>query len=291
MPLVNLKTLLRESVEKKYAVGAFPGMDFSVTEQILETAERANCPVMFLLYGPYVFGKKNNDRRFFDIMWKMLDSASVPTTMILDHGTYDECLKAIELGFPSIMFDGSSLPLEENIRQTNELLKICRAKNISVEAEVGHVGGNEGTTEDGSALTDFFTKPEEARYFVEATGVDALAVAIGSVHGVYRKEPELDIQRLDEIRQAVGNVPLVMHGGSGIPDPMMRKAVDHGINKINFVTGLLLSATDAMHKDEADNPGKRRMYWDLMCAANKKMDADVTHQIQVFNTQELKFVP
>lgn len=288
MPLVNLKTLLRESVEKKYAVGAFPGMDFSITEQILETAERANRPVMFLLYGPYVFGKKNNDRRFFDIMWKMLDSATVPTTMILDHGTYEECFKAVELGFPSIMFDGSSLPLEENIRKTNELLKVCRAKNISVEAEVGHVGGNEGTTEDGSAITDLFTKPEEARYFVEATGVDALAVAIGSVHGVYRKEPELDIKRLDEIRQAVGNVPLVMHGGSGIPDPMMRRAVDHGINKINFATGLLLSATDAMHKDEADNPGKRRMYWDLMRAANKAIDAEVAHQIKVFNTQELK---
>lgn len=285
MAHVTLKEILSQSVEGKYAVGAFPGMDYSITEAILSACEKKNVPVIFLLWGGYVFGKKNNEKVWFENMWNMLDRASVPVAMILDHGSYEECYYAMELGFKSIMFDGSSLPLEENIKKTAEIVKEAHKRGISVEGEVGHVGGDEGVTEGGEVKRDLFTKPEDARRFVEETGVDALAVAVGSKHGVYETDPNLDLVRLDEIRAAVGDVPLVMHGGSGIKDDMMRQAVDHGINKINYVTYLMLAAEEA--SDEKRESGKRLTYWDMVQVANKRIEQEIAHEVEVFNTKEL----
>lgn len=285
MPHVTLKEILSQSVREKYAVGAFPGMDYSIAETILSACEKKNVPVIFLLWGPYVFGKKNNEKVWFDNMWNMLERASVPVSMILDHGSYDECFHAMDLGFKSIMFDGSSLPLDENIAKTAEIVKAAHALGVSVEGEVGHVGGDEGVTEGGEVKHDLFTRPEDAKKFVEETGVDALAVAVGSKHGVYETDPNLDLVRLDEIRDAVGDVPLVMHGGSGIKDDMMAAAVEHGINKINYVTYLMLAAEEA--SDELRNSGKRVTYWDVMQVANKRIEEEVSHEVEVFNTKKL----
>jgi fructose-bisphosphate aldolase class II len=160
----------------------------------------------------------------------------IPVVLNLDHGTsFDAVMKAIRLGFTSVMFDGSGLSYEENIRQTAEVVKMCHALGISVEAELGAVGGDEGGSLYGSCDSSKFTDPSKATDFVTRTGIDALAVAIGNAHGKYRGEPKLDFPRLQAIQEQTG-LPLVLHGGSGISDADFRKAISLGIHKINFYT-------------------------------------------------------
>lgn len=168
----------------------------------------------------------------------MAEKASVPVATILDHGvSYEDCLRAIKWGCTSVMFDGSALPMEENIRITKKVVDVAHEVGVSVEGEIGHVGGDEGgaTLEGMEVNADDYSTPEEAKYFAEQTGVDALAVAVGTVHGTFKGEPKLDIERLRDIRKAIGDLPLVLHGGSGLPASEFKKAVENGINKINIL--------------------------------------------------------
>ena len=182
-----------------------------------------------------------------------------PVALHLDHGgSFELAKRCIEAGYSSVMIDGSKLPFEENIELTRRVVDIAHAAGVSVEGELGHVTQNA----DNENISDFFTRPEDGKAFVEGTGVDALAVAIGTAHGFYKGEVKLDLPRLREIREVVGDVSLVLHGGSGVPDELMREAIRCGIAKINFGTELKNAFTLAVKKSlvESDDIDLRRTF-------------------------------
>lgn len=289
MALTTLKDILGKAVAGNYAVGAFGGMDLVSIETVLRTAEKRRTPVILLnTQLTWRKGRERDAQLFFEAANAMMAAADVPVTMILDHGnSYEACMRAIGYGFRSVMFDGSSLPLEENARITKKIVEAAHAAGVSVEAEIGHVGGLEGqTTEEGSvADAALYTKPDEAQWFAEYTGVDALAVAIGSVHGVYRGTPRLDIPLLDELRSRLGQLPLVLHGGSGIPDEGFREAVAHGINKVNIYTGMVTAGGDAIRDRIREKQGKRVNFTELVSAGREEMARVVDHHMDIFGTK------
>jgi fructose-bisphosphate aldolase class II len=171
--------------------------------------------------------------------------ATVPVVVHYDHGlTFDRCLEALKLGFTSVMFDGSAGDYEKNIADTREIVKIAHAFGATVEGEIGHVG--EANANDNAA-TDLYTKVEEALDYATLTGVDALAVSIGTAHGAYKSKPKLDLARLNDIRNAL-QIPLVLHGGSGLTDDDFRKAIKEGISKVNIFTDINVAAVEAEFK-------------------------------------------
>ena len=175
-----------------------------------------------------------------------------PVALHLDHGgSYELAERCVEAGYTSVMFDGSKLPFAENCALTRRVVELAHAHGVSVEGELGHVAHNDEAAADD--ITSFYTRPEDALRFVEETGVDALAVAIGTAHGFYKGEVRLDFERLDRIRDAVGErAALVLHGGSGVPEELLRRAVAHGISKINFGTELKDAFTRAVKTTLAD---------------------------------------
>ena len=213
----------------------------------------------------------------------MSERASVPVVLGLDHGlSIETIVRALRAGFSTVMFDGSKLPFEDNVEQTRLVVRIAHAVGVSVEAELGRVGGAEGGEELAVAREEFFTDPEQAKEFVQRTGVDALAIAIGNAHGVYKFEPKLDFDRLMEIKRATG-VPLVLHGGSGIPDPDFRRAVQLGISKINFFTEMSREATDRVKRMIAEDP-KIIGLQDLLLGAKDAIREVVEDRIEVFGS-------
>lgn len=234
MSLVNLSSVLAPAFSKGYGVGSFNVINSSFIESVIRAAENRKSPVIVSLAEVHF---KYADLRSIAACTRMLaEEASVPVVLNLDHGlSYESVSKAVRYGFTSVMFDGSVLDYEENIRQTREIVRLCRPVGVSVEAELGAVGGAEAGETGGTADPALFTDPVQAKEFVAKTGIDALAVAIGNVHGKYKGEPCLDFGRLSEIRELTG-IPLVLHGGSGISDDDFRRAVKCGIAKINFYT-------------------------------------------------------
>ena len=211
--LVNLNEVLKKAQKGKYAVGLFNTTDTDMLQAVIEAAEESNSPV--ILGTAEVLLPYGELKLIAPSVIAAAKRAKVPVVVHYDHGlTFDRCIEVLKLGFSSIMFDGSAKPYEQNIAETREMVKIAHAFGATVEGEIGHVG--EAAKED-NLLTDMYTTPEEAKAYLEATGVDALAVAIGSAHGVYKKKPMLNIERLKEISSAV-KVPLVLHGGSGLSD-------------------------------------------------------------------------
>lgn len=238
--LVNLIDILKKAQDGGYAVGLFNTTDTDMLEAVIAAAEELRSPVVIgtaevlLPYGelsliaPSVIAAAKR--------------ASVPVVVHYDHGlTFDRCMEALRLGFSSVMFDGSTKSYEENLRETREIVKIAHSFGASVEGEIGHVGQASSGDE---ALTDSYTTPEEAKEYVDKTGVDALAVAIGTAHGVYKKKPMLNVNRLKEIRAAI-DTPLVLHGGSGLSDDDFRETVREGIAKVNIFTDLCLAGNRA----------------------------------------------
>ena len=237
MALVTMKSVLDAAAKGHYAVGAFGGSDMLSAMSAIKAAEAKKVPLILLEEFSLVFDDDRSLELHFAALNAMAEKADVPVATVLDHGmSYEDCMRAIRLGCTSVMFDGSSLPMEENIRITKEIVKIAHAVGVSVEGEIGHVGGTEGgaTLEGAEVDESAYSTPEEARYFAEETGVDALAVAIGTVHGTFKGTPKLDIERLKDIRKAVGALPLVLHGGSGLSTEQFREAIAGGINKINI---------------------------------------------------------
>ena len=235
--------MLLDAKKNHYAIPAFDVSNYEMMKAVLETCEEEKSPALIMALGVDLQGRNMN------LLSSMIKSASdfynIPVCLHLDHATDIEFIKkAIDSGFSSVMIDASVLPFEENAKKTAEVVKLAHAKGISVEAELGHVGNasvgsisETGTDVDpGESLTD----PEEVRKFIDITDVDALAVAIGTAHGVYQKTPELRIDRLDEIT-AVCDRPLVLHGGSGTPNDQMQNAIKHGITKINIYSDVLFA--------------------------------------------------
>ncbi|ADI03049.1 MAG TPA: class II fructose-1,6-bisphosphate aldolase [Syntrophothermus lipocalidus] len=250
MALVPVADLLVQAEKGGYAVGAFNANNMEIVQAIMEAARLEKAPViMQASQGAIQYAG-------LDFITGMVKIAAgdedIPVALHLDHGTsFEQVIRCIRGGFTSVMYDGSKLPLEENIAITKKVIEIARAVGVSVEAELGKIGG----TEDNVSVDEreaMFTDPEEARYFVEQTGVDSLAVAIGTAHGQYKGEPRLDFDRLAKIRQLT-NIPIVLHGSSGVPDDQIRKAISLGVRKVNIDTNIREAFVGKMREELAKN--------------------------------------
>ena len=233
--LVNMKNILRKAQEGNYAVGFFNAVNVEMARAIIETAEEIRAPV--IVGTAEVLLPAMPLERVAEYLIPMAKKASVPVAVHYDHGlTFERCMEALRLGFTSIMYDRSTASYDENLKSVAEMVKICHAMGATVEGELGHVGDNEGA---GKLLkpSDYYTDPEQAVDFVQKTGVDALAVAVGNAHGDYKFPPKLDFDRISTIANLTGT-PLVLHGGSGLSDDDFREAARRGVCKVNIFTDL-----------------------------------------------------
>ena len=248
--LVNLNDVLKKAQKEHYGVGLFNTTDTDMLQAVIEAAEELNSPVVIGTAEVLLpFGEL---KLIAPSVIAAAKRAKVPVVVHYDHGlTFDRCMEALKLGFSSVMFDGSTKDYETNLKETQEIVKIAHSFGASVEGEIGHVGMADAGDE---SLTDMYTTPEEAKAYVDATGVDALAVAIGSAHGVYKKKPMLNIQRLKEIRATI-DTPLVLHGGSGLSDDDFKNTVREGIAKVNIFTDMCLAGDKAMKEGEEKGLG------------------------------------
>ncbi len=240
--LVSAKEMLQKAKAGKYAVGQFNINNLEWTKAILATAQELNSPVILGVSegaGKYMTGYKTVVGMVKGMLEEM--NITVPVALHLDHGSYEGCLKCVEAGFSSIMFDGSHYPIEENIAKTTELVKICEEKGLSLEAEVGSIGGEE----DGVVGAGEVADPKECKSIADL-GVTMLAAGIGNIHGKYPANWKgLSFETLEEISKLTGDMPLVLHGGTGIPEDMIKKAISLGVAKINVNTECQLSFAQA----------------------------------------------
>ena len=243
--LVTAKEMLEKARDGKYAVGHFNINNLEWTKAILQTAEELRSPVILGVSegaGKYMTGFKTVVGMVNGMLEEM--KITVPVALHLDHGTYEGCLKCIDAGFSSIMFDGSHYPIEENVEKTKELIRICREKGMSLEAEVGAIGGEE----DGVIGMGECADPNECKTIADL-GVDMLAAGIGNIHGKYPANWKgLSFETLAAVKEKVGDMPLVLHGGTGIPEDMIKKAISLGVAKINVNTECQLAFADATRK-------------------------------------------
>lgn len=243
--LVSAKEMLQKAKAGHYAVGQFNINNLEWTKSILLAAEETRSPVILGVSegaGKYMAGYKTIVGMVNGMLEEM--NITVPVALHLDHGSYDGCLKCIEAGFSSVMFDGSHYPIEENVAKTTELVAICHEKGISIEAEVGSIGGEE----DGVVGMGECADPNECKMIADL-GVDFLAAGIGNIHGKYPANWQgLSFETLDAVQQLTGELPLVLHGGTGIPEDMIKKAIDLGVSKINVNTECQLAFAEATRK-------------------------------------------
>lgn len=277
--LVNLNDVLKPGSGR--AVGLFNTVNMEMARGTIAAAEELGSPVVIgtaevlLPYGPLE-----------ELSWLLLPMAkraSVPVVVHLDHGLkYETCVKALELGFSSVMYDCSTDEYEENVRKVAEMAKIAHSYGATIEAELGHVGDNPASDSAsvGTVPEEFYTSPEQARDFVERTGVDALAVAVGTAHGAYKFPPKLDFERITRIREATP-VPLVLHGGSGLSDNDFREAVRRGIAKINIFTDVNAAAAKAAHDGWKEGIGMT----DLIPGEVEAVKSSVMEKMRLFNCE------
>ena len=243
--LVSAAEMLKKAKAGHYAVGQFNINNLEWTKCILQAAEEMKSPVILGVSegaGKYMTGFKTITAMVDAMVEEM--GITVPVALHLDHGSYEGCKKCIEAGFSSIMFDGSHYPIEENIAKTKELVAICKEKGMSLEAEVGAIGGEE----DGVIGKGECADPEECKMIADL-GIDFLAAGIGNIHGKYPENWEgLSFETLDAIQQKTGDMPLVLHGGTGIPDDMIKKAISLGVAKINVNTECQIVFAEATRK-------------------------------------------
>lgn len=279
--LVNMRELLSEAQNTEYAVGSFSVANMEMVLGILKAAEEMQAPV--ILQIAEVRLKHSPLEYIGPLMVSAAENAGVPVAVHLDHGKTLECVEqALELGFTSVMFDGSHLPVNENIDFTRRVMRLAEDYDAAVEAEIGCVGGSEDGSED---IAMHCTSPAQAREFFEATGVDALAIAIGNAHGNYKKAPELRFDILEQVHNEVP-VPLVLHGGTGItPDDFVR-CRKSGIKKINIATATFDSVERSVR--EAYAAGKIGGYYDLHTAEVEGAYLNAKKHIEIFGTKELE---
>ena len=276
--------MLTKAKAGHYAVGQFNINNLEWTKAVLLTAEELKSPVILGVSegaGKYMCGFKT----VAAMVKAMIDSLgiTVPVALHLDHGTYGGCLKCIEAGFSSIMFDGSHYPIEENVQKTTELIKITREKGMSIEAEVGSIGGEE----DGVIGMGECADPDECKMIADL-GVTMLAAGIGNIHGKYPENwPGLSFETLDAIQQKTGEMPLVLHGGTGIPADMIKKAITLGVSKINVNTECQISFAEATRKyieEGRDLVGKGFDPRKLLAPGTEAIKATVKEKMELFGS-------
>ncbi len=285
MALVTLKEVLKDAQEKKYAVGSFNAVDVNLLRGLIAAAEEEQSPIIINL-GQGQF-RLTPPEILAPVMIQMAKEATVPVVIHLDHGKdVETCIRALRLGFSSVMYDGSALPFEENLKNTQEVVKIARHFGASVEAEIGKVGNTEtGDEEEVQAATeqeeDQLTQPAEAKSFAEQSGADALAVAFGTAHGLYHGEVKLDFDRLREI-QKDASIPLVMHGGSGLEESIYGDVIACGVSKINYFTNM---SHDIGKQCQALLNSKSEAYYHetILCAVNATQK-HAAHIMRVFGS-------
>lgn len=271
--IATLNDVLKNAQAGKYAVGLFNTTDTDMLEAAIGAAEELRAPIIIgtaevlLPYGDLALIAPS--------IVEAAKRATVPVVVHYDHGlTFDRTMEALKLGFSSVMFDASTKDLAANLAETAEVVKIAHSFGATVEGEIGHVGQASNGDE---SLEDMYTTPEEADAFIKATGVDALAIAIGSAHGVYKTKPRLNLERLKEIRAKV-DAPLVLHGGSGLSDDDFRNTIREGIAKVNIFTDLLLAGEAAMKEGLERNLG----YLETRNLRVQKIKQAVKTKIQLF---------
>lgn len=282
--LVSAKDMLVKAKAGHYGIGHFNINNLEWTKAILLTAQENNSPAILGVSegaGKYMCGFKT----VADMVKAMVDSLeiTVPIALHLDHGSYDGAKACIAAGFSSVMFDGSSLPIEENIEKTKELVDICHSKGISIEAEVGAIGGEE----DGVVGMGECADPDECKKIADL-GVDMLAAGIGNIHGVYPENWQgLNFDVLDAIQQKTGDMPLVLHGGTGIPEDMVKKAIDLGVSKINVNTECQLvfaAATREYIEAGKDRQGKGFDPRKLLLPGTEAIKVKVKEKMELFGS-------
>ena len=282
--LVSAKEMLNKAKAGHYAVGQFNINNLEWTKSILLAAEETRSPVILGVSegaGKYMTGYKTVVGMVNGMLEEL--NISVPVALHLDHGSYEGCYKCIEAGFSSIMFDGSHYPIEENIEKTKELVKVAKGKGMSIEAEVGSIGGEE----DGVIGRGECADPKECKSVADL-GVTMLAAGIGNIHGKYPENWEgLSFETLDAIQQLTGDMPLVLHGGTGIPDDMIKKAISLGVSKINVNTECQISFAEATRKYiEAgkDLEGKGFDPRKLLAPGAEAIKATVKEKMEIFGS-------
>ena len=273
--LVTMKEILDRAKKDNYGVTAPNVQSEDTVRAVIKVAEKCNSP-MIIDVNAFI----HPDLPWFVHMIRdLVEKSPVPFAINLDHGkSYEDIMLGINSGFTSIMVDRSSLSYEDNIAQTKETVKMCRPLNISVEAELGHVGQSEDYSSD---VSDHFTKPEEVKKFVEETGIDCLAVAIGTAHGRYHGTPHIDFDLLKQITDVV-DIPLVLHGGSGTGDENLRKAVKNGIQKVNLATELVVAGKEELETFIQD---KNFDKWQLIPSFIKGYSDRLEHYVKLFDQE------
>ena len=275
MALYTMKEILADAQAKNYGVGFFNTFNMDMARAIIHAAEECNSPV--------IIGPAESLAKYAEYSWLMpvlleqARRAKVPVAVHLDHGySFEAILQAAQAGCGSVMYDGTREESHaENVRKSAELARICHAMGVGLECELGSVGGL--SDETGNVDFTAYTDPNEATKFIEQTGADFLAVSIGTQHGVYKAEPKLDLNRLAEIHSAV-DIPLVLHGGSGLSDDDFRNTIAGGIRKVNVFTDIILAAKAAIRADENES------YGDAMLRAEAAMKEAAMAKIKVFGS-------
>ncbi|PEL42673.1 fructose-bisphosphate aldolase [Bacillus toyonensis] len=249
MPLVQMKDILIKANQENYGVGAFSVANMEMVMGAIQAAEELRSPL--ILQIAEVRLNHSPIHMIGPLMIAAAKKATVPVAVHFDHGmTFEKIKETLEIGFSSVMFDGSHYPLEENIQRTKEVVELAKQYGVTVEAEIGRVGGSEDGSED---IEMMLTSTKEAKRFAEETDVDALAVAIGNAHGMYNGDPDLRLDRLQEINGIV-DIPLVLHGGSGISPEDFKQCIQHGVRKINVATATFQNIVSTVNTAVLNTP-------------------------------------
>ncbi|WP_367941429.1 class II fructose-bisphosphate aldolase [Enterocloster citroniae] len=276
--LVNMNQVLQYAEDRRCCIGAFDTPNLEILMAVLGAAEKRNEPV--IIQHAQLHECETSIDVIGPIMVRMAKDAQVPVCVMLDHGEDIEYVKrALDIGFSAVMYDGSSLSYEENVRMTKEVVALAKAAGADMEAEIGIVTGHEGREFGLKEVSEAYTDPDLAARYVKDTGIDALAASVGTVHGFYTTKPNLDFERIVKIRELTG-IPLVMHGGSGISVEDTQKAIRCGIRKINYFSYMSNAGVKAVKKLLEEKEVK--YFHDLAKAAVDAMEADVLKAMAMF---------
>ncbi len=278
MPLTSIAPILKQARQAGYAVPLFDAFDMFSAEGIFRAAEERRAPVIVAMYSGIM--NKSYTRSLADFLRSRAASSPIPVSLMLDHGaSFEECIRAIKMGFTDVMYDGSKLPFEENLAQTQAVVRAAHAAGLAAEAELGHVGMGDDYASFGSQRQGF-TDPNLVERFVAESGVDFLAVAIGNAHGLYKDAPRIDLALLDAI-QMRSEIPLVLHGGTGLSEEQFRAVIQRGIAKINVATDLLVFTTRRIGQATQD---EKTTYYDLIEVALDSFQERCSYYLDLFGS-------